>query len=277
MPDWGVRRRFRAASRRHALLISIVSTTLFVALLASVFVFAPGSQDFRDAFFSPPDFKDSYASVWHGFVINIELMIVAEALVLVFALLIAVIRSLPGPAAMPLRLLAIVYTDFFRGIPLILVVFIVGLGLPSLGISALYTRNPFFYGVLALVLVYSAYVAEVYRAGIESVHSSQTAAARSLGLSHLQSMRYVIVPQAVRRVIPPLLNDFIGLQKDTALISLIAVAESARQAQTYAGYQFNFTGYTVAAIYFLLLTIPLARLTDYLVARDRRKMRALGG
>jgi polar amino acid transport system permease protein len=276
VPDWGIRRRVRAATRRHALLISIVSTTLFLAFLFATFVFSPGSAEVRDAFFSPPDFKDSYPSVWHGFVINIELMIVAEALVLVFALLIAVVRGLPGPAAMPLRLLAIVYTDFFRGIPLILVIFMVGLGVPALGIDVLYTRNPFFYGVAALVLVYSAYVAEVYRAGIESVHQSQTAAARSLGLSHLQSMRFVIVPQAVRRVVPPLLNDFIGLQKDTALVSLIGVAESARQAQTYAGYKFNFTGYTVAALYFVLLTIPLARLTDYLVERDRRKMRALG-
>jgi polar amino acid transport system permease protein len=205
------------------------------------------------------------------------MMFIAEALVLVFALVIAVVRSVPGPAALPLRMLAIVYTDFFRGIPLLLVVFMVGLGVPALGVDALYTRNLFIYGVVALVLVYSAYVTEVYRAGIESVHSSQNAAARSLGLSHLQTMRYVIVPQAVRRVIPPLLNDFIGLQKDTALISIIGVGESVRAATTYAGYEFNFTGYTVAAVYFLLLTIPLARLTDYLVERDRRKMRALGG
>ena len=277
MPDWGVKRRLRAASRRHALLISIVSTALFFALLFGLFVLTPGSGEVRDQFASPEHFRGSADSVWHGFLVNIKMMFIAEALVLVFALLIAVVRSLPGPAALPLRMLAIVYTDFFRGIPLLLVVFMVGLGVPALGVDALYTRNLFIYGVVALVLVYSAYVTEVYRAGIESVHSSQSAAARSLGLSHLQTMRYVIVPQAVRRVIPPLLNDFIGLQKDTALISIIGVGESVRAATTYAGYEFNFTGYTVAAVYFLLLTIPLARLTDYLVERDRRKMRALGG
>jgi polar amino acid transport system permease protein len=276
VPDRGVKRRLRAASRRHGLLISSVSTTLFVALLLSFFVFAPGSGKVRDQFASPEHFEGSADSVWHGFIVNIKLMVIAEVLVLIFALVIALVRGLPGPAALPLRLLAIVYTDFFRGIPLLLVIFMVGLGVPALGISALYTRDLFIYGVVSLVLVYSAYVAEVYRAGIESVHQSQTAAARSLGLSHLQSMRYVIVPQAVRRVIPPLLNDFIGLQKDTALVSIIGVGESVRAATTYAGYKFNFTGYTVAAVYFLLLTIPLARLTDYLVERDRRKMRALG-
>ena len=277
MADLGLRRRFRRASRRHGLLISTVSTTLFLAFLFSVFVFAPGSDKVRGAFFSREHFEDSAPSVWHGFIVNIKLMVIAEILVLVFALLIAFVRSVPGPAALPLRALAVVYVDFFRGIPLLLVVFMVGLGVPALGIDALYTRDFFFYGVVSLVLVYSAYVAEVYRAGIESVHESQTAAARSLGLSHFQSMRYVIVPQAVRRVIPPLLNDFIGLQKDTALVSIIGVTESVRAATTYAGYQFNFTGYTVAAVYFVLLTIPLARFTDYLVARDRRKMRALGG
>jgi polar amino acid transport system permease protein len=231
----------------------------------------------QDAFFSSEGFGESAGPVWEGFIINIELMLAAEALVLVFALVIAVVRGLPGPAAFPLRMLAVAYVDFFRGVPLILVVLIVGLGVPALDIDFLYTRNPFYYGLASLVLVYSAYVAEVYRAGIESVHSSQVAAARSLGLSHGHSLRYVVVPQAVRRVIPPLLNDFIGLQKDTALVSLIGVAESARQAQSYGAVTFNFTGYTVAAIYFVLLTIPMARLTDYLVERDRRRMRALGG
>jgi polar amino acid transport system permease protein len=269
--------QLRRAAGRHSVLIASVSTCLVVVLIALGFILAPGAVRVRDAFFSPPDFADSAGMVWDGFVINIELMLAAEAIVLVFALLIAVVRNLPGPAAFPLRMLAIIYVDFFRGVPLILVVFIVGLGVPALGIGFLYTRNPFIYGLASLVLVYSAYVAEVYRAGIDSVHSSQVAAARSLGLSHGQSLRHVVVPQAVRRVVPPLLNDFIGLQKDTALVSLLGVLESARQAQSYAAVTFNFTGYTVAAVYFVLLTIPLARLTDYLVERDRRKMRALGG
>jgi polar amino acid transport system permease protein len=268
--------RVRAAAGRHSLLIASLSTSFVLVLIVVAFLTAPGARAVRDAFFSPPDFADSSGMVWDGFVINIELMLAAEAIVLVWALVIALVRSLPGPAAFPLRMLAIAYVDFFRGTPLILVVFIVGLGVPALGIDILYTRNPFVYGLASLVLVYSAYVAEVYRAGIESVHGSQVAAARSLSLSHFQSMRYVVVPQAVRRVTPPLLNDFIGLQKDTALVSLLGVLESARQAQSYAAVTFNFTGYTVAALYFVILTIPLARLTDYLVERDRRRMRALG-
>ncbi len=268
--------RVRAAAGRHSVLIASLSTGLVLGLIVVAFLTAPGARAVRDAFFSPPDFADSAGMVWDGFVINIELMLAAEGIVLVWALLIAVVRGLPGPAAFPLRMLAIAYVDFFRGTPLILVVFIVGLGVPALGIDLLYTRNPFVYGLASLVLVYSAYVAEVYRAGIESVHASQVAAARSLSLSHFQSMRYVVVPQAVRRVVPPLLNDFIGLQKDTALVSLLGVLESARQAQSYAAVTFNFTGYSVAALYFVILTIPLARLTDYLVERDRRRMRALG-
>jgi polar amino acid transport system permease protein len=269
--------RLRAAAGRHSILIASISTVVVLVLIIVLFLTAPGAPEIRDAFFSPPDFADSAGMVWDGFVINIELMLAAEAIVLVWALVIAVVRSIPGPAAFPLRVLAIIYVDVFRGIPLILVVFIVGLGVPALGIDWLYTRNPFIYGLASLVLVYSAYVAEVYRAGIDSVHSSQVAAARSLSLSHFQSMRFVVVPQAVRRVIPPLLNDFIGLQKDTALVSLLGVLESVRQAQSYSAVTFNFTGYTVAALYFLILTIPLARLTDYLVERDRRRMRALGG
>jgi polar amino acid transport system permease protein len=269
--------RLRASAGRHSLLIASASTLVVLAIVALTFVLAPGAGKVQDAFFSTEHFGESAGPVFEGFIINIELMLAAEAIVLVFALVIAVVRGLPGPAAFPLRMLAIGYVDFFRGTPLILVVFIVGLGVPALGIDLLYTRNPFIYGLASLVLVYSAYVAEVYRAGIESIHSSQVAAARSLGLSHGHSLRYVVVPQAVRRVIPPLLNDFIGLQKDTALVSLIGVAESARQAQSYGAITFNFTGYTVAAIYFVLLTIPMARLTDYLVERDRRRMRALGG
>jgi polar amino acid transport system permease protein len=268
--------RFRASAGRHSVLIASVSTVVVLAIVALTFVLAPGAGKVQDAFFSTEHFGASAGPVFEGFIINIELMLAAEAIVLVFALLIAVVRGLPGPAAFPLRMLAIAYVDFFRGTPLILVVFIVGLGVPALGIDLLYTRNPFIYGLASLVLVYSAYVAEVYRAGIESVHSSQVAAARSLSLSHFQSLRYVVIPQAVRRVVPPLLNDFIGLQKDTALVSLIGVAESARQAQSYGAITFNFTGYTVAAVYFVILTIPLARLTDYLVERDRRRMRALG-
>jgi len=269
--------RLRASAGRHSVLIASISTVVFLALLVGLFLLAPGRDKVLEAFFSPHHFRDSFGMVWDGFQTNVKLMIAAQAIVLVFALLIAVVRGLPGPAAFPLRMLAIAYVDFFRGVPLILVVLVIGLGVPALGIDIGYTRDPFYYGLVSLVLVYSAYVAEVYRAGIESIHTSQVAAARSLGLSHGQSLRHVVVPQAVRRVIPPLLNDFIGLQKDTALVSFIGVAESARQAQSYTAITFNFTAYTVAAIFFIALTIPLARFTDYLVERDRRRMRALGG
>ena len=269
--------RLRSSAGRHSVLIASISTLVVLALLVLLVALSPGLREVQKAFFSPTHFSDSFGAVWDGFKINLKLMIEAELIVLVFALLIAIVRGLPGAAAFPLRMLALLYVDFFRGVPLILVVFVIGLGVPALGINFLYTRDPLIYALVSLVLVYSAYVAEVYRAGIESVHSSQVAAARSLGLSHGQSLRHVVVPQAVRRVIPPLLNDFIGLQKDTALVSFIGVIDSVRQATSYSAVTFNFTGYTVAAVLFVALTIPMARVTDYLVERDRRKMRALGG
>jgi polar amino acid transport system permease protein len=225
-----------------------------------------------NTFFSPHDFRVAFPNVWAGFQVNLKLMVVAEVLVLILALALAVIRGLPGRGARPLRALAIVYTDFFRGTPLILVAFVIGFGLPALNVHGISSRSNFTYGVIALTLVYTAYVTEVYRAGIESVHPSQRMAARSLGLSYWQAMRYVVIPQAVRRVIPPLLNDFIGLQKDTALVSVIGVAEAALQSQAYSQTYANFTSYTVAAVLFVLLTIPLARFTDHLIlARELRE------
>ncbi len=167
------------------------------------------------------------------------------------------------------------YTDVFRGIPTILLIFLLGFGAPALDLQGI-PRSPFFWGIVTLVLVYSAYVAEVYRAGIESVHPSQEAAARSLGLNRFQALRYVVVPQAVRRVVPPLLNDFIGLQKDTALVALIGPIEAFRQSQIEVAGAFNFTPYVATAVIFLVLTIPMTRLTDWLVARNRRKELARG-
>ena len=191
-------------------------------------------------------------------------------LILPFALLIAVLRSLPGPVFFPLRLIAIVYADFFRGVPTILVIAVFGFGVPALQLGAVPT-SAVFWATIALVLVYSAYVSEVYRAGIESVHPSQSAAARSLGLSHLQALWHVVVPQAVRRVIPPLLNDFIGLQKDTALVGVLGAIEAFKQTQIDQAATFNFTSSICAALLFVAITIPLARFTDWLVARDRRR------
>jgi polar amino acid transport system permease protein len=203
----------------------------------------------------------------------VKLFCVAELLILPAALFVAVIRSLPGPVFFPLRALAIVYADLFRGIPTILVISILGFGMPALGLSWL-PSSEFFWAVVALVLVYTAYVSEVYRSGIDSVHPSQEAAARSLGLSRGQSLRFVVLPQAVRRVIPPLLNDFIGLQKDTALVGILGSVEAFKQAQIEVSADFNFTHYLVAATLFVAITIPLARFTDWLVARDRRQRQA---
>ena len=204
---------------------------------------------------------------------NVKLFCIAEAIILPAALLLAVLRSLPGPVFFPIRALAIVYADLFRGLPTILVIFMLGFGMPALGLDWIPTSQ-FFWAVVALTLVYTAYVSEVYRAGIESVHPSQDAAARSLGLTHGQSLQHVVLPQAVRRVIPPLLNDFIGLQKDTALVGALGVVEAFRQTQIDQAATFNGTYYLVAATLFVAITIPLARFTDWLVARDRRRQQA---
>jgi polar amino acid transport system permease protein len=226
------------------------------------------------AFFNLHSFTLAMPDVWAGFQVNLRMMVIAEVLVLVFALTIAVIRGLPGRGAKPLRALAIAYTDFFRGTPIIIVAFFIGFGLPGLQLGFISNRSFTTYGIVTLTLVYTAYVTEVYRAGIESVHPSQRAAARSLGLSYGQTMRYVVIPQAVRRVIPPLLNDFVGLQKDTAIVSVIGVAEAASLSQQFSTQNGDFPSYLVAAVFFILITIPLARFTDYLVAQREGRERA---
>jgi polar amino acid transport system permease protein len=211
--------------------------------------------------------------VWNGFQLNLELMVVAEAFVLVLALLLAIVRGLPGRVAVPFRAAAIFYTDIFRGTPLILVIFLVQ-GFATLNYLGLSSQTLFRNGVIALTLVYTAYVTEVYRAGIESVHPSQRMAARSLGLSYMQALRYVVLPQAIRRVVPPLLNDFIGLQKDTALVTIIGVTEAVAQANFYSSDWVNFASLVVASVFFIFLTIPLARFTDYIIRERERRERA---
>jgi polar amino acid transport system permease protein len=228
---------------------------------------------FLHTFFSPLDFLRAIPTVWNGFQLNIKLMVLSEALVLVLALLVAIVRGLPGRAAGPFRAAAIAYTDIFRGTPLILVLFIVQ-GFATLNYAGLSAGTLFRNGLIALTLVYTAYVTEVYRAGIESVHPSQRMAARSLGLSYTQSLRYVVLPQAIRRVVPPLLNDFIGLQKDTALITIIGLTEAVAQANFYASDYFNYAGLTVAAVFFIFLTIPLARFTDHIIKEREKRERA---
>ena len=231
-------------------------------------------QRILELFFSPHAFRDVLPDIWLGFQTNIHMMVVAEILVLIFALVIAVIRGIPGRAAIPLRALTIFYVDFFRGTPLIIVALVIGVGVPAADAGWISTRAATTYGIASITIVYSAYVAEVYRAGIESIHQSQRMAARSLGLSYAQTMRYVVLPQAIRRVIPPLLNDFIGLQKDTAIVFVIGIGEAVLAAQNYSTAYSNFTGYTVAAVFFVILTIPLARFTDSIIRQRELRERA---
>jgi polar amino acid transport system permease protein len=221
-----------------------------------------------ETFFNWGLIQESFPLVLRGFGRNVALFMVAEVCVLVWALALALMRGAPGRLGAPLRWFAVAYVDVFRGLPALVVILLVAFGLPLVGL-----RWPLFsLAVLALTLVYGAYVAEVYRAGIESVHHSQTAAARSLGLSGGKTMRFVVLPQAVRRVIPPLLNDFIGLQKDTALVGAIGLQEGLRAAQIFSGQRFNASPYIGVGLCFLLITIPLARFTDRLLLRQQRRV-----
>ncbi|MDQ2911307.1 MAG: amino acid ABC transporter permease [Actinomycetota bacterium] len=255
--------------------MALLSTVVFLALLVVAVTHAPGWPEVRRTFFNWDDISGSFPEIARAFELNVKIFLVAEVFILAFALFIAVLRSLPGPVFFPLRALAILYADLARGVPTILVIALLGFGAPALGLDHVPTSRVFWAGV-GLVLVYSGYVAEVYRAGIESVHPSQEAAARSLGLSRGQALRRVILPQAIRRVIPPLLNDFIGLQKDTALVGTLGVIEAFNQSQIDTNATFTYGSYLAAAALFVALTIPLARLTDWLIARDRRRRQAAG-
>jgi polar amino acid transport system permease protein len=276
VPPGGGSRRPRIlggdASERNVW-IAVASTVIFFGFLTIIIVRSPGWSEVKQSFFNGQEFKESFPLILRKFVRNIQIFCVAEVMVLAFALFLAVLRSLPGPVFTPLRILSAAYTDFFRGIPTILVIFLLGYGMPALNLQGI-PDSDFFWAIVALVLVYSAYVAEVYRAGIQSVHASQTAAARSLGLSRSQSMRYVVLPQAVRRVIPPLLNDFIGLQKDSALVAFLGVTEGFQQATIIQQSDFNFTPFVALALVYIVFTIPQARLVDRMIARDQRRRQA---
>ncbi len=267
------RSRLLGRLRPSGVLVAIASTVLVFGGIAYVVVNSPGWPRVQESFFSAEQFTRSLPRIAAALLKNIQLFVVGEILILILALGLAVMRSLPGAVFFPFRLISVVYIDLFRGVPSILVVYLLGFGIPGLRLPGV-TTDPFVWGLVGLVLVWSAYVAEVYRAGIEAVHPSQEAAARSLGLSRGQGLRYVVLPQAVRRVVPPLLNDFIGLQKDTALVSFIGVIEVFRRTQIEAGGSFNFTPYLVCGLLFLLLTIPMARFVDWLAARDRRRQLA---
>jgi len=256
--------------------IAVASTIVFFTVLVLVVVNSSGWPQIKEAFFDPQVLRESMGKILAKFWRNVFIFIVAEIFVLMLALLIAVMRSLQGPVFTPLRILAAIYTDLFRALPTILVILLLGFGAPSLQIRGV-PHSDVFWAIVALVLVYSAYVAEVYRAGIQSVHPSQVASARALGLSRRKTLRFVVIPQAVRRVIPPLLNDFIGLQKDSALVAVIGYTEALRQAQIISAAEFDFTPYVALALVYILITIPEARFVDWLVARDQRRRQAAGG
>jgi polar amino acid transport system permease protein len=270
-PGRARRLAFHRRQRRRSLLIGAVSSIVVFGTVTLVVVNSSGWEQVRQSFFSWEDFQASFPDILSGFGRNVRIFLIAEVFILVVSLLLAVIRSSRSPVLTPLRLAATAYVDLIRGIPTIILLFLLGFGVPALRLRGV-PNSQEFWAVTTLVISYSAYVAEVYRAGIDSVHASQTAAARSLGLSSAQSMRWVVLPQAVRRVIPPLLNDFVALQKDSALLALLGVQEAFRRAQIYVAGTFNFTAYLAAALLFLILTIPLARYTDYLIRRQRERV-----
>jgi polar amino acid transport system permease protein len=264
-----IRRRLNARAAGVAAGATLVTLVLLVVVIGS----SPGWPRVRETFFSWHHARASFPTILEGFWINVKLFLVAEPLILLLGVLVAVVRSTTSAALFPARALAVFYTDLFRGVPTILVVFLACFGIPALQLSGV-TTSFFWLGLAALVLSYGAYVAEVFRSGIESVHPSQLASADALGLSHGQAMRYVVLPQAVRRVVPPLLNDFVSLQKDTALVASAGLFEALFAARDYANYNFNFTPYLVAAAFFVALTVPLARFTDWLGRRYARRERA---
>ena len=253
-----------AAKRRHARrsqAIAAISTVVVLGGLAALILTSPGWPRVRELFFDWPVFKEAFPEVLEGFWLDVKLFVIVELVVLVLGLGIALIRTSRGPALFPLRLLAIAWIDVFRGIPTILLVYLIGFGIPALELSGLPT-DPVILGGIALSLSYSAYVAEVYRAGIRSVHRSQRDAALAVGLTEAQTLRHVILPQAMRLLPPPLLNDFVSLQKDVALVSVIGPLEAFRIAQIFQGQNFNYTPLIAAALLYLAVTIPTARLVE---------------
>jgi polar amino acid transport system permease protein len=261
---------YRRSRARRSTLVALLSTAVFATVAWLAVTSSPGWPRVRDTFFDLDVAVSSFPAVLDGLWLNVRVLVVAEIAILVVGLLVAALRTLRGPVYFPVRALAIGYVDLFRGLPLIIALYLIGFGLPGLRLQGIPT-DPVVLGTIALVLVYSAYVAEVFRAGIESVHPSQRAAARSLGLRHGQTMRLVVLPQAVRRVLPPLLNDFVALQKDCGLISVLGAVDAVRAAQIASARYFNFTPYVVAGLLFILLAIPTARVADAVAARAARR------
>ncbi|WP_449281655.1 amino acid ABC transporter permease [Leucobacter sp.] len=263
------RRAYRRARKQRSILVSVVSTLVFAAAIAVVLVNSPGWDRVRETFFDPQVAVESFPRVIKGLWLNIQVLAVAALGVAILGTLLAIARTLKGAVFTPIRLLAAGYTDIFRGIPVLLVLYLVGFGIPGLELTG---RMPAqFWGTIALILCYSAYVAEVLRAGIDAVHPSQRLAARSLGLSHGRTLRLVVMPQAVRKVTPALMNDFVSMQKDVGLISVLGAVDAVRAAQIEVASSYNFTPYVLAGVLFVLLSWPFIRLTDWMTARAQRR------
>ena len=255
-------------------LISTLSTVVFVGVAIWGVLASETWPRVREQFFSARHFQEVWPAVLSGFWLDVRMFVVAEVLILAAALIVAAARSLRGPVFFPIRALAVVYVDLVRGIPLLLMILVLGFGVPALDIPGV-PRSALFWGVTALVISYTAYTAEIYRAGIESVHESQRMSAQSLGLTQVQALRHVLVPQAIRNVVPALLSSFVSLQKDVALVFVLGVREGVREAQIYNARTFNYTGYIAATLLFLLVSIPVARFTDWYGERVRRRRQAM--
>lgn len=261
------RRAYRSRRRRHSTLVSLASTLAFAAICWVALVNSPGWPRVQQSFFDRETARQATPRVLDGLLLNLRVLVVASIGVLIFGLGLALLRTLRAPIFTPVRLLVRGYVDLFRGMPLIIVLYLVGFGIPGLRLSWLGRVPAETLGTVALILTYSAYVAEVFRAGIEAVHPSQRLAARSLGLTYAQSLRFVVLPQAFRKVAPPLMNDFVSLQKDVGLISVLGAVDAVRSAQIEVAHFANFTPYVVAGLCFVLLAIPTVRLTDWFTAR----------
>jgi polar amino acid transport system permease protein len=269
------RRSYRKHRARRSAGIATASTVVFLVVVAVAVVTSPGWDRVQQSFLNWGVAKDTFPDVLRGMWLNLRVLAISAVLILVVGLAVAAMRTLRGPVFFPIRALATVYVDLFRGIPLIILLYLIGFGLPGLRLQGVPT-SPVILGTVALVLTYSAYVAEVFRAGIESVHPSQRAAARSLGLTYRQTMRHVVLPQAVRRVAPPLLNDLVAMQKDVGLISLAGPIDAIRAAQIQTAESYNFTPYVLAGALFVLLAIPTARFADWVSLRATRRQQAGG-
>jgi polar amino acid transport system permease protein len=263
------RRRYRDGQRRRSLVVSVVSTLALAIVVWLALVLSPGWDNVKTSFFDVGIGRDALPDILRGLWLNVRVLIVSAVLVAIVGSMLSIARTLRSPVLAPVRFLAAAYTDIFRGMPLLIVLYLVGFGIPGLG---LFGRVPsYVYGTAALVITYSAYVAEVLRAGIEAVHPSQRQAARSLGLSYNQTLRVVVLPQAVRKVTPALMNDFVSMQKDVGLISVLGAVDAVRAAQIQVADTYNFTPYVVAGVLFVLLSWPTIRLTDWYTARARRR------